>query len=58
MQAVIYARVSSTGDRQSTERQVMDLTDYADINGLTIHNKNKRNALVKQHKRKTIKFNP
>lgn len=27
--AVIYARVSSLGDRQSTERQVCDLTDYA-----------------------------
>ena len=27
--AVIYARVSSTGDRQSTERQVKDLSDYA-----------------------------
>lgn len=27
--AVIYARVSSVGDRQSTERQVRDLTDYA-----------------------------
>lgn len=27
--AVIYARVSSTGDRQSTDRQVKDLTDYA-----------------------------
>ena len=36
MQAVIYARVSSTGDRQSTERQVMDLTDYASRNGLTV----------------------
>ena len=34
--AVIYARVSSTGDRQSTERQVIDLTDYADNNGITI----------------------
>ena len=34
--AVIYARVSSTGDRQSTERQVIDLTDYADKNGITI----------------------
>ena len=34
--AVIYARVSSTGDRQSTERQVIDLTDYADKNGMTI----------------------
>lgn len=27
--AVIYARVSSLGDRQSTERQVKDLKDYA-----------------------------
>ena len=34
--AVIYARVSSTGDRQSTERQVIDLTDYANRNGMTI----------------------
>ena len=29
MTAVIYARVSSTGERQSTERQVKDLSDYA-----------------------------
>ena len=36
MNAVIYARVSSTGDRQSTERQVLDLTDYATNNGLTV----------------------
>ena len=28
--AVIYARVSSTGDRQSTERQIEDLTRYAE----------------------------
>ena len=28
MKAVIYARVSSTGERQSTSRQVADLTDY------------------------------
>ena len=27
--AVIYARVSSSGERQSTERQVKDLSDYA-----------------------------
>ena len=27
--AVIYARVSSAGERQSTERQVKDLSDYA-----------------------------
>lgn len=29
MKAVIYARVSSVGDRQSTDRQVHDLTSYA-----------------------------
>lgn len=29
IKAVIYARVSSIGDRQSTDRQVKDLTDYA-----------------------------
>lgn len=29
MKAVIYARVSSTNDRQSTDRQVADLTSYA-----------------------------
>ena len=34
--AVIYARVSSTGERQSTSRQVADLTDYAIRNGLKI----------------------
>lgn len=32
MKAVIYARVSSTNDRQSTERQVCDLTKYAQKN--------------------------
>ena len=34
--AVIYARVSSVGDRQSTVRQVADLTDYAARNGLEV----------------------
>ena len=34
--AVIYARVSSVGDRQSTSRQVADLTDYASRNGLEV----------------------
>lgn len=29
MNAVIYARVSSTTDRQNTDRQVIDLTSYA-----------------------------
>lgn len=36
MKAVIYARVSSTGDRQSTERQVADLTRYAASAGLDV----------------------
>ena len=34
--AVIYARVSSIGDRQSTERQVADLVDYSTKNGLSV----------------------
>ena len=34
--AAIYARVSSTNDRQSTERQVIDLKAYADRNSLSI----------------------
>ena len=38
VRAVIYARVSSTGERQSTERQVIDLTDYAHKNSMTICN--------------------
>ena len=36
MKAVIYARVSSVNDRQSTTRQVADLTDYANRNGLEV----------------------
>ena len=34
--AVIYARVSSVGDRQSTERQVADLGDYSTKNELLV----------------------
>lgn len=34
--AVIYARVSSIGDRQSTDRQIEDLTRYANDKGLEI----------------------
>ena len=33
---VIYARVSSIGERQNTARQVADLTDYANRNGLEV----------------------
>ena len=36
--AVIYARVSSTNDRQSTQRQIEDLTRYAKIHEYTIVN--------------------
>lgn len=36
MKAVIYARVSSTNDRQSTDRQVIDLAKYADNNGMEV----------------------
>lgn len=36
MTAVIYARVSSVGDRQSTERQVEDLTQYVDSMGYNL----------------------
>lgn len=37
--SVIYARVSSIGDRQNTERQVRDLTTFAASNGLQlVHN--------------------
>ena len=36
MKAVIYARVSSTGERQSTERQVADLTRYAEASGMEV----------------------
>ena len=34
--AVIYARVSSTGDRQTTERQVADLRKYISINEMEL----------------------
>lgn len=36
MKAVIYARVSSTTDRQSTDRQVIDLNNYAEANGMEV----------------------
>lgn len=35
-QAIIYARVSSVGDRQNTERQISDLTRYAAYSNLTV----------------------
>ena len=36
MKAIIYARVSSTTDRQNTERQVADLNKYASVNGIEV----------------------
>ena len=34
--AIIYARVSSVGDRQNTERQISDLTSYAEYQNLQV----------------------
>ena len=34
--AVIYARVSSIGDRQNTDRQISDLLDYVKYQNLDI----------------------
>ena len=36
MNAVIYARVSSVGDRQNTDRQISDLSEYAAFQKLQI----------------------
>lgn len=36
MTSVIYSRVSSLGDRQNTERQIADLTKYADANSIEV----------------------
>lgn len=36
MTAVIYARVSSLNDRQSTDRQVIDLRNYSERNGIKV----------------------
>lgn len=36
MKAIIYARVSSTTDRQSTDRQVADLSKYASANNIEV----------------------
>ncbi len=38
MKSVIFARVSSTNDRQSTERQVVDLKNYAEKNDFKVVN--------------------
>ena len=36
MKAIIYARVSSTSDRQNTERQITDLCKYAEYKGMEV----------------------
>lgn len=36
MKSVIYARVSSTNDRQSTDRQIADLTKYAEYKNIEV----------------------
>lgn len=35
--AIIYARVSSTTDRQNTERQIKSLNEYASLNGYEVN---------------------
>lgn len=45
MKAVIYARVSSVGDRQSTTRQVEDLKSFAEMNGYHIQ----ENGIFEEH---------
>ena len=36
MKGIVYARVSSTDNRQDTSRQVTDLTQYANRNGIEV----------------------
>ena len=36
MKAAIYARVSSLNERQSTDRQVLDLRNYAERNNIEV----------------------
>lgn len=36
MKGIIYARVSSVSDRQSTERQVVSLTQYANVSNIEL----------------------
>ncbi|MCH5240306.1 MAG: recombinase family protein [Muribaculaceae bacterium] len=36
MKAIIYSRVSSPSERQNTERQILDLTKYAEISNMEI----------------------
>ena len=38
MKAIIYSRVSSTTERQNTERQLNDLRRYADLNDIEVVN--------------------
>ena len=45
IKSVIYARVSSTGDRQSTIRQVEDLKSYSDNNGYILQ----ENGIFEEH---------
>lgn len=38
MKAVIYSRVSSVNERQNTERQLIDLKNYAEVNNIDVIN--------------------
>ena len=54
--AVIYARVSSEGDRQNTARQVADLNRYASASGLNVVNtfEEKISGATKNEKRDVL----
>ena len=56
MKAVIYARVSSTGERQTNDRQVGDLTDYANYKkfGLIKVFEEKLTGAKKNHERPVL----
>lgn len=45
IKSVIYARVSSVGDRQSTTRQVEDLKSYSEKNGYSLQ----ENGIFEEH---------
>lgn len=51
---VIYARVSSIGDRQSTERQVKDLSEYAKYKGIEVCKVFLRNTSLAQRRKMSV----
>ena len=55
MTGIIYARVSSIGDRQNTDRQIEDLTQYAENNGIELVNVfSEKNSGAKKNNERAI----